>query len=132
MQLARKHHPDTNPDKNAKEKFVEIQEAYDVRHSLFMSSLRNSHVPRSFSRTRRSGQHMTNMGLLLSNRDSIRMPSRVGSAVLREASTTRIFLRCLVEGEPARVVHRQISSKPCLAPSEGRVLQDDKICAGVI
>ncbi|GJE87744.1 DnaJ protein [Phanerochaete sordida] len=28
--LARKHHPDTNPDKNAKEKFVEIQEAYDL------------------------------------------------------------------------------------------------------
>lgn len=30
-QLARKYHPDTNPDKSAKEKFVEIQEAYDVR-----------------------------------------------------------------------------------------------------
>ncbi|ETW87554.1 molecular chaperone, DnaJ superfamily, partial [Heterobasidion irregulare TC 32-1] len=28
--LARKYHPDTNPDKNAKAKFVEIQEAYDV------------------------------------------------------------------------------------------------------
>ncbi len=30
-QLARKYHPDTNPDKNAQGKFVEIQEAYDVR-----------------------------------------------------------------------------------------------------
>jgi molecular chaperone DnaJ len=30
VQLARKYHPDTNPDKNAREKFVEIQEAYDV------------------------------------------------------------------------------------------------------
>lgn len=30
-QLARKFHPDTNPDKGAREKFVEIQEAYDVR-----------------------------------------------------------------------------------------------------
>lgn len=30
-QLARKYHPDTNPDKNAQVKFVEIQEAYDVR-----------------------------------------------------------------------------------------------------
>ncbi|TFY65273.1 hypothetical protein EVG20_g5657 [Dentipellis fragilis] len=28
--LARKYHPDTNPDKNAKQKFVEIQEAYDT------------------------------------------------------------------------------------------------------
>jgi len=28
--LARKYHPDTNPDKNAQDKFVEIQEAYDV------------------------------------------------------------------------------------------------------
>ncbi|KAI0067749.1 DnaJ protein [Artomyces pyxidatus] len=28
--LARKYHPDTNPDKNAQEKFVEIQEAYDT------------------------------------------------------------------------------------------------------
>lgn len=30
-QLARKFHPDTNPDKNARDKFVEIQDAYDVR-----------------------------------------------------------------------------------------------------
>ena len=30
IQLARKYHPDTNPDKNAREKFVEIQQAYDV------------------------------------------------------------------------------------------------------
>ncbi|KAF9015000.1 hypothetical protein BDQ17DRAFT_1418127 [Cyathus striatus] len=28
--LARKYHPDTNPDKNARDKFVEIQEAYDT------------------------------------------------------------------------------------------------------
>ncbi|KAI0322300.1 DnaJ protein [Amylostereum chailletii] len=28
--LARKFHPDTNPDKNAQGKFVEIQEAYDI------------------------------------------------------------------------------------------------------
>ncbi|KAI0296150.1 DnaJ protein [Russula brevipes] len=28
--LARKYHPDTNPDKNAQDKFVEIQEAYDI------------------------------------------------------------------------------------------------------
>lgn len=32
LQLARKYHPDTNPDKGAQEKFVEIQEAYDVSH----------------------------------------------------------------------------------------------------
>jgi curved DNA-binding protein CbpA len=31
VQLARKYHPDTNPDKSAREKFQEIQEAYDVR-----------------------------------------------------------------------------------------------------
>lgn len=30
IQLARKYHPDTNPDANARDKFVEIQEAYDV------------------------------------------------------------------------------------------------------
>ena len=34
-QLARKYHPDTNPDKSAKEKFLEIQEAYDVRQISF-------------------------------------------------------------------------------------------------
>ncbi|KAE9410734.1 hypothetical protein BT96DRAFT_952658 [Gymnopus androsaceus JB14] len=28
--LARKYHPDTNPDKNAQNKFLEIQEAYDT------------------------------------------------------------------------------------------------------
>ncbi|KAF8559338.1 hypothetical protein OG21DRAFT_1561684 [Imleria badia] len=28
--LARKYHPDTNPDKDAQAKFVEIQEAYDI------------------------------------------------------------------------------------------------------
>ncbi|KAF8350207.1 DnaJ protein [Amanita rubescens] len=28
--LARKYHPDTNPDKAAREKFIEIQEAYDI------------------------------------------------------------------------------------------------------
>ncbi|EIN13631.1 hypothetical protein PUNSTDRAFT_41143 [Punctularia strigosozonata HHB-11173 SS5] len=28
--LARKYHPDTNPDKNAREKFQEIQDAYDT------------------------------------------------------------------------------------------------------
>ncbi|KAI0815323.1 hypothetical protein BC629DRAFT_1270079, partial [Irpex lacteus] len=28
--LARKYHPDTNPDKSAKEKFVEIQDAYEI------------------------------------------------------------------------------------------------------
>ncbi|PPQ66118.1 hypothetical protein CVT26_010919 [Gymnopilus dilepis] len=28
--LARKYHPDTNPDKNARDKFVEIQDAYDI------------------------------------------------------------------------------------------------------
>lgn len=31
LQLAKKFHPDSNKDKGAKEKFVEIQEAYDVR-----------------------------------------------------------------------------------------------------
>jgi molecular chaperone DnaJ len=30
-QLARKYHPDTNTDKSAQDKFLEIQEAYDVR-----------------------------------------------------------------------------------------------------
>lgn len=30
QQLAKKFHPDTNKDKAAKEKFVEIQSAYDV------------------------------------------------------------------------------------------------------
>ena len=29
-QLAKKWHPDTNKDKGANEKFMEIQEAYDV------------------------------------------------------------------------------------------------------
>jgi DnaJ-domain-containing protein 1 len=34
IQLARKYHPDTNPDKGAREKFVEIQGAYDVWHLI--------------------------------------------------------------------------------------------------
>lgn len=33
LQLAKKFHPDSNKDKSAKAKFVEIQEAYDVRCS---------------------------------------------------------------------------------------------------
>lgn len=36
--LARKYHPDTNPDKGARDKFVEIQDAYDVR-LLFIFAL---------------------------------------------------------------------------------------------
>jgi molecular chaperone DnaJ len=31
VQLAKKYHPDTNKEPGAKEKFVEIQEAYNVR-----------------------------------------------------------------------------------------------------
>ncbi|KAK7058311.1 mdj1 protein precursor [Paramarasmius palmivorus] len=34
--LARKYHPDTNPDKNAREKFQEIQEAYDVTSNFIL------------------------------------------------------------------------------------------------
>ena len=30
-QLAKRYHPDSSTEKDAKEKFVEIQEAYDVR-----------------------------------------------------------------------------------------------------
>lgn len=37
--LARKYHPDTNPDKNARDKFVEIQDAYDVRSILLVDVL---------------------------------------------------------------------------------------------
>ncbi len=36
VQLARKYHPDTNPDANARDKFVEIQEAYDVSSNYFV------------------------------------------------------------------------------------------------
>lgn len=35
IKLARKYHPDTNPDKSAQAKFLEIQEAYDV--SLYLT-----------------------------------------------------------------------------------------------
>jgi hypothetical protein len=38
VQLARKYHPDTNPDKSAREKFQEIQEAYDVHTILLFFS----------------------------------------------------------------------------------------------
>jgi molecular chaperone DnaJ len=34
MQLAKKFHPDTNKEKNAQEKFVQISEAYEVRSAL--------------------------------------------------------------------------------------------------
>lgn len=34
FQLARKFHPDTNADKGARDKFVEIQEAYDVSYQF--------------------------------------------------------------------------------------------------
>lgn len=41
VQLARKYHPDSNPDKNAREKFVEIQGAYDVWHLIRAFSARH-------------------------------------------------------------------------------------------
>lgn len=34
VQLAKKYHPDSSKEKGAKEKFVEIQEAYDVSAPL--------------------------------------------------------------------------------------------------
>lgn len=39
--LAKKYHPDTNPDAQAKEHFIQIQKAYDVRslNSLYWSRL---------------------------------------------------------------------------------------------
>ena len=43
-QLARKFHPDTNPDKTAREKFLEIQEAYDV--SPFIYQIINPPYPK--------------------------------------------------------------------------------------
>ena len=60
------------------------------------------------------------------------MPSRVVSAVLQGASTSKIFLRYLVEGELGPVVRRQICSKLCSAPSEELGPQHDRTCAGVI
>jgi hypothetical protein len=36
-QLAKKYHPDSSKEKGAKEKFVEIQEAYDVSSALCVS-----------------------------------------------------------------------------------------------
>jgi molecular chaperone DnaJ len=44
FQLARKYHPDTNPDKGARDKFVEIQEAYDVRLGLSQTILRTTNI----------------------------------------------------------------------------------------
>ena len=48
-QLARKFHPDTNPDKTAREKFLEIQEAYDV--SPFIYQTINPPYPKLTSRS---------------------------------------------------------------------------------
>ena len=42
--LARKYHPDTNPDKGAQEKFVEIQHAYDVSRHAVSPSLQRPEV----------------------------------------------------------------------------------------
>jgi curved DNA-binding protein CbpA len=35
QQLAKKYHPDTNKDKNGAQNFQEINEAYEVIHSLY-------------------------------------------------------------------------------------------------
>jgi len=39
--LAKKYHPDTNKDASAKDKFVEIQTAWDVRESPHGPSFRD-------------------------------------------------------------------------------------------
>lgn len=45
QQLAKKYHPDSNKEKGAKEKFVEIQEAYDVSFWLETSDSRSNETP---------------------------------------------------------------------------------------
>ncbi|KAK0505961.1 DnaJ protein [Armillaria luteobubalina] len=63
--LARKYHPDTNPDANARDKFVEIQEAYDVlkdekKRAAYdqygSTSQQPGFDPNSFSQAFRNGQ----------------------------------------------------------------------------
>jgi DnaJ-domain-containing protein 1 len=39
FQLAKKYHPDTSKEKNAKDKFVEIQEAYEVGFNIILSNI---------------------------------------------------------------------------------------------
>ncbi|KAG7450240.1 DnaJ protein [Guyanagaster necrorhizus] len=63
--LARKYHPDTNPDASARDKFVEIQEAYDVlkdenKRAAYdqygSTSQQPGFDPNSFSQAFRNGQ----------------------------------------------------------------------------
>lgn len=103
VQLARKYHPDTNKDKGAQEKFVEIQAAYDVRPFLFLNCalrfLLTWHCCR-FLVTRRSARRTINTEKHLNNLVSIRMHSRtqedrlgeedsVGSKILHLSSEGR-------------------------------------------
>jgi hypothetical protein len=50
FQLARKYHPDTNSDKGAQDKFVEIQAAYDVSHVIFLCIQMETDLPAGFKR----------------------------------------------------------------------------------
>lgn len=81
-QLAKKYHPDSNKDKAAQAKFVEIQEAYDVRplfFRIFPTGSTHSHTfgapPFRFSRTTRSARIGIASDQLLSNKDLIRRPT---------------------------------------------------------
>ncbi|KAG6820772.1 hypothetical protein H0H93_012036 [Arthromyces matolae] len=69
--LARKYHPDTNPDKSAQAKFLEIQEAYDTlkdekKRAAFdkfgSASQQQGFDPNAFGRAGASGFHGFNAG----------------------------------------------------------------------
>jgi len=74
--LARKYHPDQNPDKGAREKFVEIQEAYDVGIKrrgpvyLWLKIFR-------FSKMRRSERRLMNMDMPHNNQVSTQTHSHM-------------------------------------------------------
>ena len=77
LQLAKKFHPDSNKEKTAKEKFVEIQNAYDVRNQIPLASMRFHSLspPFRLSAMTRSEPRSTGSALRLSNLASTPTPT---------------------------------------------------------
>lgn len=51
VQLAKKYHPDTNPnDPEAKEKFAKLAEAYEVKNKKKQNSKQNSYINTNIQR----------------------------------------------------------------------------------
>lgn len=120
--LARKYHPDTNKEKDAQEKFVEIQAAYDVCFAESDLAFRHLILPRPLA-TRESVLPMINTVLRLSNQVLIRTHSRAqGLRVLALADSAILVLRFV----QVQVVLGQICLSNYLVPSVAEQAVEDR------